>query len=83
MSFNNQNILEALISVCHPLKGQDIVSLGMLQDGIRIEGNIVYLSIFFEQPNDFFAQSVLSAAERVIKRRFGNHIYIVGQIRFS
>ena len=82
MKLNMQNILEALLAVCYPLTGIDIVSSGMVEDGIRIEGIVVYLSIFFERPNDFFAQSVLSAAEMVITRHFGNEIHIVGKVEW-
>ena len=77
MNFNIQNILEALFAVCYPLTGKDIVSSGMISEDIRIEGNILYLPICFSRPNDFFAQSVVNAAEMVLKNHFGNHIYII------
>ena len=77
MKFNIQNILEALFAVCYPLTGEDIVSSGMVSEYLRVEGNILYLPICFSHPNDFFAQSVFNAAEMVLKKHFGDHIYII------
>lgn len=77
MKFDIQNILETLLAVCYPLTGKDIVSSGMISEDIRVEGNILYLPICFNRPNDFFAQSVFNAAEMVLKRHFGDHIYII------
>jgi Iron-sulfur cluster assembly protein len=77
MKFNQQNILDSLLAVCYPLTGIDIVSSGMVSKDIRIEGNVLYLSICFKYPNDFFAQSVFNAAEMVLKKHFGEQIYII------
>jgi len=60
MTINAQIILEALVHVRYPGTGKDIVSSEMVKDDIRIEGNKVSFSIFFEKPNDPFAKSVVS-----------------------
>ena len=53
-------ILEALQHVRYPGTGKDIVSSGMVQDNIRIDGKKVSFSIQFDKPNDPFAKSVES-----------------------
>ena len=44
MSLNRQSILEALVHVRYPGTGKDIVSSGMVQDNLVIEGNKVTFS---------------------------------------
>ena len=43
-------ILEALQHVRYPGTGKDIVTSGMVQDNIRIEGKKVSFSLIFEKP---------------------------------
>jgi len=59
-------ILDALTNVRYPGTGKDIVSAGMVEDNIRIEGNKVSFSMKFEKPNDPFIKSVVKAAETAI-----------------
>jgi ATP-binding protein involved in chromosome partitioning len=80
MTLSPQSILDALVHVRYPGSGKDIVSSGMLQHNIRIEGNKVSFSIFFEKPNDPFAKSVVKAAEQAILTYIGEHIEIKGNI---
>jgi ATP-binding protein involved in chromosome partitioning len=60
-------IKDALCKVRYPGTGVDIVSSGILQDNIRIDGNSVSFSLQFSKPNDPFAKSVVKAAETAIK----------------
>jgi ATP-binding protein involved in chromosome partitioning len=39
-----------LVHVRYPGTGKDIVSAGMVQDNIRIEGNKVSFSLIFDNP---------------------------------
>ena len=59
-------ILEALQHVRYPGTGKDIVSSGMVQDNIRIDGKKVSFSIQFDKPNAPFATSVVNPAEQAI-----------------
>lgn len=60
-------IKAALSKVRYPGTGVDIVSSGIVQDNIRIDGNNVSFSMLFEKPNDPFSKSVVKAAETAIK----------------
>jgi ATP-binding protein involved in chromosome partitioning len=59
-------ITDALEKVRYPGTGKDIVSSGMVEDDIRIDGNKVQFSLKFEKPNDPFIKSVVKAAETAI-----------------
>ena len=74
-------ILDALVHVRYPGTGKDIVSSGMVQDNIRIEGNKVSFSLIFEKPNDPFAKSVAKAAEQAILTYIGEYVEIKGNIQ--
>ena len=74
-------ILDALVHVRYPGTGKDIVSSGMVQDNIRIEGNKVSFSLIFEKPNDPFAKSVAKAAEQAILTYIGEDVEIKGNIQ--
>lgn len=73
-------ITEALKHVRYPGTGEDIVSNGMVQDDIRIEGMKVSLSILFEKANDPFVKSVVKAAEQAILTYVGEEVEIKGNI---
>lgn len=73
-------ILDALVHVRYPGTGKDIVSSGMVNDDIRIDGNKVTFSIQFEKANDPFAKSVIKAAEQAILTYAGEEIDIKGNI---
>ncbi len=73
-------ILEALAKVRYPGTGQDLVSSGMVEDDMRIDGNKVTFSLIFEKPNDPFIKSVVKAAETAILKYAGEDIEIKGNI---
>lgn len=73
-------ITEALKHVRYPGTGEDIVTNGMVQDDIRIEGMKVSLSILFEKANDPFVKSVVKAAEQAILTYVGEDVEIKGNI---
>ncbi len=80
MTLYPQLILDALVHVRYPGTGKDIVSSGMVQDNIRIDGNKVTFSLIFEKQNDPFAKSVVKAAEQAILTYVGEDIDIKGNI---
>lgn len=73
-------IIDALSKVRYPGTGKDLVSQGMVEDNIRIEGNKVSFSLLFEKPNDPFIKSVVKAAETAILTYAGADIDIKGNI---
>ena len=54
-------IMDALAKVRYPGTGKDLVTMGMVEDNIRIDGNKVSFSLLFEKPNDPFIKSVVKA----------------------
>ncbi|MFA6581694.1 MAG: Mrp/NBP35 family ATP-binding protein [Paludibacter sp.] len=80
MTINSQIILDALLHVRYPGTGKDIVSSGMVQDNISIEGNKVSFSLLFEKANDPFAKSVVKAAEQAILTYVSEQVEIKGNI---
>lgn len=74
-------ILDALEKVRYPGTGKDLVSAGMVEDDIRIDGMKVSFSILFEKPNDPFVKSVIKAAETAILTYISPDIDIKGNIR--
>jgi len=80
MTINPQLILDALVHVRYPGTGKDIVSSGMVQDDILIEGNKITFSLVFEKINDPFSKSVVKAAEQAILTYIGEEVEIKGNI---
>lgn len=70
-------ITDALEKVRYPGTGKDLVSGGMIEDNIRIDGNKVSFSIRFEKPNDPFIKSVVKAAEAAIHTYVGEKIEVL------
>ena len=66
MTLYSKLIMDALAKVRYPGTGKDLVTMGMVEDNIRIEGNKVSFSLLFEKPNDPFIKSVVKAAETAI-----------------
>ena len=56
------------------------VTMGMVEDNIRIDGNKVSFSLLFEKPNDPFIKSVVKAAETAILTYVGEEVDIKGNI---
>lgn len=73
-------ILDALAKVRYPGSGKDLVSAGMVEDNIRIEGNKVSFSLLFDKPSDPFIKSVVKAAETAILTYIGEEVDIKGNI---
>lgn len=76
-----QLILDALSKVRYPGTGVDLVSAGMIEDDIRIDGNKLSFSIIFDKPNDPFVKSVIKAAESAILTYIDPEIDIKGNIK--
>lgn len=74
-------ILDALRTVRYPGTGKDIVSSGMVEDDIRIDGLTVSFSLIFDKPTDPFLKSVVKAAEAAINTYISPEVNIKGNIR--
>ena len=59
-------ITDALRTVRYPGSGKDIVTLGMVEDDLRISGNHVSFSLKFDRKTDPFIKSVTRAAQAAI-----------------
>lgn len=73
-------ILEALKTVRYPGTGKDIVTMGLVEDNIRIDGMNVSFSLLFDKPNDPFIRSVVKAAETAILTYVSPEVNIKGNI---
>ena len=73
-------IIEALKNVRYPGTGKDIVSMGLVEDNISIDGMNVTFSLLFEKPNDPFIRSVVKAAETAILTYVSPEVNIKGNI---
>ncbi|MBQ7691552.1 MAG: Mrp/NBP35 family ATP-binding protein [Muribaculaceae bacterium] len=73
-------ILEALRTVRYPGTGKDLVSMNMVEDDIRIEGNRVSFSLIFDKKTDPFIKSVVRAAEVAINTHISPEVDIHGNI---
>lgn len=73
-------ILDALSNVRYPASGKDIVSAGMVEDDIRIDGNKVSFSLIFDKPTDPFIKSLVRACEAAIATYISPEVEIKGNI---
>lgn len=76
-----QSILDALKNVRYPGEEGNIVSAGMVQDDIKIEGNKVSFSIKFKKAKDPFHKSIIKAAESALITFLSPDIEIAGNIQ--
>ena len=75
-------ILDALSHVRYPGTGKDIVSGGMVEDDIRIDGMKVSFSLIFDKPTDPFARSLAKSAEAVLKTYIGDEVEPTVAVKF-
>ncbi|MDR0332241.1 MAG: Mrp/NBP35 family ATP-binding protein [Dysgonamonadaceae bacterium] len=80
MAIYPQLILDALKTVRYPGTGQDIVSAGMVEDDIRIDGMKVTFSLITQKANDPFIKSIVKMAEQAILTYADKDIDIKGNI---
>jgi len=80
MEYYPKLIIDSLKTVIHPAKGQDIVSLDMVEDDIRINGKRVSFSLLFERPNDPAVASIKRDCIAALKRDLGPEVEIEDNI---
>lgn len=74
MDIYPQLVIDSLKTVIHPAKGQDIVTLGMVEDDIRINGRRISFSLLFERPNDPAVAMLKKLCVAALKRDIGEDI---------
>ena len=74
-------IKEALQTVRYPGTGKDIISMEMLEDDIRIDGNSVSFSLIFEKPTDPFMKSIVKSAETAVKLKAGQDVQVEVKVK--
>lgn len=77
MNINKNQILEALKDVIYFPKGDNIVSLGMV-DEITINGNEIGFSLLFDDPHAKNVDVVESACVDAIKKHLGDNVNVGG-----
>ncbi|WP_430810775.1 MULTISPECIES: P-loop NTPase [unclassified Carboxylicivirga] len=80
MEYYPNLILDALKHVVHPGKGKDIVSLGMVEDDLRIDGKRISFSLLFERANDPMVSALKKACVQAIKTYVDDAADIEGNI---
>jgi ATP-binding protein involved in chromosome partitioning len=80
MEYYPNLILDALKHVVHPGRGADIVSLGMVEDDIRIDGKRISFSLLFDRANDPMVGSLKKACVQAIKTYVDEAAEIEGNI---
>lgn len=80
MEYYPKLIIDSLKTVIHPAKGQDIVSLDMVEDDIRINGKRVSFSLLFERSNDPAVASIKRDCIAALKRDLGPEVEIEDNI---
>ncbi len=80
MSFYPQLVLDALKRVRHPGKGNDIVSLEMVADDIKIDGKKISFSLLFDRVNDPMIPALKKACVQAIETYVGEDAEIKGNI---
>ncbi len=80
MEYYPNLILDALKHVVHPGKGKDIVSLGMVEDDLKIDGKRISFSLLFDRANDPLVGSLKKACVKAIKSYVDEDAVIEGNI---
>lgn len=73
-------IIDALKTVRYPGTGKDIVTMGMVDEDIHIDGMKVSLTLVTEKINDPFIKSLVKMAEQAILTHADENIEIKGNI---
>lgn len=67
-------------TVKYPGNGKDLVSNGMVEDDIRIDGHKVSFSLIFDKPTDPFVKSMVRAAETAVNTFISAEVEVKGNV---
>ena len=79
MSYTNEQVLEALKEVIYFPKGDNIVSLNMV-DHLEVKGNKISFTLLFPKPNDKAAAIVEQSCVDAIEKHLGADAQVRGNI---
>ena len=79
MSYSEGSIITALKKVIHPEKGNDIVSLNMVED-LEVKGKKISFTLHFNKPNDPFVSAIRKACVSAIQKYVDKKAEIKGNI---
>ena len=77
----NQDILDVLSTVRYPGNGKSIVENNMVDD-IKVDGQNVSFTLFFDRSTDPFAKSVVRMAETAVQTKFGKDVEVNVELKF-
>ncbi|HCY01064.1 MAG TPA: sodium:proton antiporter [Bacteroidales bacterium] len=80
MSHTQQTITDILKTIRHPELGNDIVSLGMLQN-LTVEANKINFTLALQKSNDPFASSIRKACVKAIQQSIGSDIEVTIELK--
>ncbi len=80
MQYYPNLIMDALKHVVHPGKGKDIVSLGMVEDDLKIDGKKISFSLLFDRANDPMVVPIKKACVQAILTYVDEEAEIKGNI---
>lgn len=75
MQVTANQILEVLKNINHPELGEDIVSLGMIQD-LTTEGQGISFTLLLKKKVDPFASSIKKTCIKELQEKFGNEVNV-------
>ena len=73
MQVNENQVLEVLRKIIHPVSGKDLVTLGMIQD-LHTEDGKISFSLYFKNPGDPLKSSLQKACKRYLKDHFNQDL---------
>ena len=69
MQVSENQVLEVLRKIIHPVSGKDLVTLGMIQD-LHTEDGKISFSLYFKNPVDPLKSSLAESLQKVSERPF-------------
>jgi ATP-binding protein involved in chromosome partitioning len=80
MSLTQQEVNSILKTIKHPEIGNDIVSIGMVQN-LNIDANGITFTLALQKPNDPFAASIRKACVKAIQQKFGETLEVAIELK--
>lgn len=77
--YTPEQVYQALKNVVHPESGNNIVTLGMVED-VVIDGSSIAFTLLFNRSNDPFVASIQKACVKAIEMQLGTDARVQGNI---
>jgi ATP-binding protein involved in chromosome partitioning len=82
MIYSNEQVFDALRHVTHPESGNNIATLGMVED-VKVEGKNISFTLFFNRANDPFVASLQKACVKAIEKYLSADVQVNISLRFN